>query len=83
MRYARKGDSAFREFKPRESWFPDAFAGTMGQLLIALETGEDPAIGARDNLCTLALVEAAVLSAAEHRTVSPQEIISTQAVLAL
>jgi predicted dehydrogenase len=74
MRYARKGDLNFQRFDPAESWFPDAFAGTMSQLLIALETGEAPAIGGRDNLKTIALVEAAVLSAAEHRMVSPQEI---------
>lgn len=74
MRYARKGDLDFQRFDPVESWFPDAFAATMSQLLIALETGKAPAIGARDNLKTIALVEAAVLSAVEHRMVSPQEI---------
>jgi hypothetical protein len=76
MRYARKGDLKFQRFDPVESWFPDAFAGTMGQLLIALETGQVPAISGRDNLGTIALVEAAVLSAAEHRMVSPKEITS-------
>ncbi|MGH9615463.1 MAG: Gfo/Idh/MocA family protein [Acidobacteriaceae bacterium] len=75
MRYARKGDSGFQHFNPTESWFPDAFAATMGQLLIALENGQTPAIGGRDNLQTIALVEAAALSAAEHRMVSPSEII--------
>jgi predicted dehydrogenase len=74
MRYARKGDVDFEYFDPVESWFPDAFAGTMGQLLIALETGEIPAISARDNLQTVALIEAAALSAAERRMVSPREI---------
>lgn len=80
MRYARKGDRAFRELNPVESWFPDAFADTMGQLLIALETGEPPAITARDNLRTLALVEAAVVSAGERRLVSLEEIMSNQQV---
>jgi predicted dehydrogenase len=74
MRFARKGDLTFQHFDPPQSWFPDAFAATMGQLLIAVETGRAPAIGARDNLRTMALVEAAWLSAAEHRTVSPLEI---------
>lgn len=73
MRYARKGDADFRHFNPPESWFPDAFGGTMSQLLIALETGQPPAITARDNLKSIALVEAAALSAAEHRMVSPRE----------
>jgi predicted dehydrogenase len=51
--------------KPRWSatWFPDAFAGTMGGLLQALETGTPPDIPGRDNLGTIALCEA-VLSAA-------------------
>lgn len=75
MRYARKGDAAFRSYAPSESWFPDAFAATMGQLLIAIENGESPAISGRDNLKTIALVEAAMLSAKEHRIVRPQEII--------
>ena len=74
MRYARKGDAGFTSFAPAESWFPDAFGGTMSQLLVALETGEAPEIGARDNLKSIALVEAAALSAEEHRMVSPQEI---------
>ena len=46
----------------------------MGQLLVAVETGEQPAISATDNLRTLALVEAAVLSAAEHRAIDPTTI---------
>ena len=74
LRYARKGDAQFHRFLPAESWFPDAFAGTMNQLLIALESGEAPAIGGRDNLRTIALVEAAALSAAERRMVAPSEI---------
>lgn len=74
MRYARKGDAAFRHFTPQQSWFPDAFSGTMSQLLIALESGQPPAISGRDNLRTIALVEAAVLSAKEHRMVAPAEI---------
>ena len=74
IRYATKGDEKFHEPKWKESWFPDAFTGTMAQLLIALETGEEPAIGGRDNLNTMALVEAAYLSAEEHRAVSLSEI---------
>ena len=69
IRYAAKGDSHFHEPRWAESWFPDAFAGTMAQLLIALETGTPPAISGRDNLKTMALVDAAYLSAAERRMV--------------
>jgi hypothetical protein len=31
-------------------WFPDAFAGTMAQLLCALEEGTEPETSGRDNL---------------------------------
>jgi len=55
----------------------DAFAGTMGQLLIALETGQAPAISGRDNLKTMALVDAAYLSAVQKRSVKPSEIVSS------
>lgn len=74
IKYAAKGDSAFHEPRWSESWFPDAFAGTMAQLLIALETGQEPALSGRDNLKTMALVEAGYKSAAEHRAVSLAEI---------
>ena len=53
---------------------PDAFIGTMAQLLVALETGKEPEISGRDNLKTMALVEAAYLSAEQSRMVSPDEI---------
>ncbi len=74
IRFAAKGDQRFHEPKWSESWFPDAFAGTMGQLLIALETGVEPAISGRDNLKTMALVDAAYKSAEEHRAVSLAEV---------
>jgi len=70
IRYARKGDSAFHAPAWTESWFPDAFAGTMAQLLVALETGTEPAISGRDNLKTMALVDAGYRSAREHRAIS-------------
>jgi predicted dehydrogenase len=56
-------------FQPRwqDVWFPDAFVGTMAQLLCALEDGTEPEISGRDNLETLALCEAVYASACEHR----------------
>jgi predicted dehydrogenase len=55
--------------RPRwtEAWFPDAFAGTMGGLLRALETGAEPDISGRDNLKTIALCEAVLTAARDHR----------------
>jgi predicted dehydrogenase len=74
IRYAVSGDAGFHEPRWTESWFPDAFAGTMGQLLTALATARPPAISGRDNLKTMALVEAAYLSARDNRAVSLKEI---------
>lgn len=68
--YARKGDADFQRPAWNESWFPDAFVGTMADLLISLETGKPPMLSGRDNLQTMALVEAAYQSAAEHRAIA-------------
>ncbi len=64
-------------FQPRwqEVWFPDAFVGPMAQLLCALEEGREPEISGRDNLNTMALVDACYLAAEQHRAVEPAEII--------
>jgi predicted dehydrogenase len=57
-----------------EAWFPDAFAGPMAELLSALEEHRQPSLAGRDNLETMALVEACYVSAREHRAVRPAEI---------
>lgn len=44
-------------------WFPDAFAATLAELLSALDSGGTPSISGRDNLATMALLEAAYASA--------------------
>ncbi len=64
--------------KPRweEVWFPDAFIGPMAELLLALEEGRPSQLTGRDNLGTMALVEACYRSAAEHRAVSPAELLA-------
>jgi predicted dehydrogenase len=58
-----------------EVWFPDAFAGTMAQLLCALEEGTEPEISGRDNLETVALCEAVLAAARGHRVVSMDEFL--------
>jgi hypothetical protein len=75
LRYAAKGDREFYRPTWTESWFPDAFVGTMSQLLIALENGTEPAISGRDNLKTMALVDAAYRSAEEKRAVGLEEVL--------
>jgi predicted dehydrogenase len=57
-----------------EVWFPDAFIGPMAELLCALEEGREPMISGRNNLGTMALVDAAYISAREHRAVALSEI---------
>src|SRR5438552_3568162 len=64
-------------FQPRwnEVWFPDAFAGTMAQLLCALEDGQGPEISGRDNLETVALCEAVFAAGQEHRLTTVGEFL--------
>lgn len=64
-------------FQPRwpEVWFPDAFVGTMAQLLIAIEENTEPAISGRDNLETIALCEAVFAAARDHRVVEMREFL--------
>ncbi len=59
-------------FRPKwsEAWFPDAFAGPMAQLLCAIEDRTEPEISGRDNLRTMALVDACYTSALDHKVVT-------------
>lgn len=65
--------------KPRwdDVWFPDAFVGTMAQLLVAVENGTEPEISARDNVETIALCEAVFSAATEHRVVRMADVLGT------
>ena len=72
------GDSitdAWQQPRWSEVWFPDAFAGTMAQLLCALEDGTEPEISGRDNLDTIALCEAVLQSGQEHRVCRIKEFL--------
>ncbi|MCS6851200.1 MAG: Gfo/Idh/MocA family oxidoreductase [Gemmataceae bacterium] len=62
-----------------EVWFPDAFVGTMAQLLCALEEGTEPEISGRDNLETIALCAAVYAAATEHRVTTVAEFASETA----
>jgi hypothetical protein len=65
--------------RPRwdEVWFPDAFVGTMAQLLVAIEQNTEPEISARDNLETIALCEAVFTAATEHRVVRMSDVLGS------
>lgn len=75
LRYSSK-KTGEQWIEPRwdSAWFPDAFEGTMAELLVALETGSEPELSGRDNLGTMALVECAYRGALEHRVMSPSDI---------
>lgn len=64
-------------FQPRwqKVWFPDAFAGTMAQLMLAVEQDKEPEISGKDNLKTLALIDACYKSIEEERTIKVSELI--------
>jgi predicted dehydrogenase len=49
----------------------------MGQLMRAIQEGTEPEISGRDNLRTLALVDACYQSVAEHRAVRATEVWQT------
>jgi predicted dehydrogenase len=63
-------------FEPHwnEVWFPDAFMGTMGELMDAITENRPPAISGDDNLMTMALIDACYKSLDEHRPVFIKEI---------
>jgi predicted dehydrogenase len=61
------------------TWFNDGFAGTIGALLVALETGTEPSNSARGNLASLRLSHAAIQSADSGRPVEvTQQVAPTQ-----
>jgi predicted dehydrogenase len=64
--------------RPRwnEVWFPDAFIGTMAQLLVAVEGGTEPEISGRDNVETVALCEAVFAAATQHRITTVREFLA-------
>jgi len=59
-----------------EVWFPDAFVGTMAQLLVAIENGAEPEISGRDNIETIALCSAVFSAATEHRVTTVREFLA-------
>lgn len=64
----------WHRFNLQGLWIPDAFIGPMASLMEAIQTGGEPDTSVADNLNTIRVVEAAYLSAAENRSVRPEEI---------
>src|SRR5262245_53594895 len=55
-------------------WIPDAFIGPIASLMDAIQSDSTPITDATDNLGTLRVVHAAYRSAAEHRSIRPEEL---------
>jgi predicted dehydrogenase len=65
---------AWFDIKLEGLWIPDAFIGPMASLMDAIQRDGTPITDAADNLNTLRVVHAAYRSAAEHRSIRPQEL---------
>jgi predicted dehydrogenase len=68
-------DGAWEAPAWEERWFPQAFKGTMAQLMRAIQEDAEPEISGNVTLGTMALCEAAYRSAEEGKAVSPQDVL--------
>jgi predicted dehydrogenase len=75
----RAMDGAWARPRWEERWFPQAFKGTMGQLMRAIQDDAEPTISGRTTIGTMALVEAAYRSAAEGRAIALVETMPPEA----
>ncbi|WP_199614044.1 Gfo/Idh/MocA family protein [Paenibacillus alkalitolerans] len=66
------------EIKLKGSWFPDAFAGSMSAFISALDEGTPPPVTAEDNLQTVAMTTAMVLSSREGMVVEREELLTKE-----
>ena len=75
IRYtSRRAGKCWMEPQWDEVWFSDAFSGPMGELFDSISEGRPPRISGRDNLNTMALVDACYRSIEQHRPVELVEI---------
>ena len=58
------------------TWFPEAFGGSMGELMAALNEGREPLTSSRDNLDSIRIAAAGVRSSEEGRTVRLEEFVA-------
>jgi predicted dehydrogenase len=69
-----KGEKEPRRFPIEGNWFPDAFGGSMGELMQAVTEDREPATSGADNLSSIKIAYAAVESARTGRAVELAEI---------
>lgn len=67
-------DADWTSHEVPNAWFPDAFIGSMGSLLAAIDDGGRPPTHPADNLDTLRLANGAYRSASEGAVVDPATV---------
>jgi predicted dehydrogenase len=70
-----KHKNTVHEIKLKGSWFPDAFAGSMLAFMTALEQGVEPPVTTQDNLQTVAMTTAMVLSSQNGTVVERADVL--------
>jgi predicted dehydrogenase len=73
--YSNRQPGLWQEPRWPEVWFPDAFSGPMAELMNAITEARAPSNSGRDNLETMAVLEACYLSLKQHRPVFIGEIL--------
>lgn len=66
--------STLHEIKIKGSWFPDGFSASMAAFVTKVARGQEVPVSVADNLRTVALAQAMILSSAEGRAVTRAEI---------
>lgn len=74
---SRRPGSAWHSPELAGSWFPGAFKYTMNEMFRTLTTGEESAISGRNNLETIAMMEACYMSVREKRSISIAEVMES------
>jgi predicted dehydrogenase len=69
-----KSSSTITNIAIEGSWFPDAFIGSMADLIEAVETGKEPETSPENNYNSLAMAEASVISSREAKVVNRNEL---------
>ncbi|MFP8953475.1 Gfo/Idh/MocA family protein [Natrialbaceae archaeon A-arb3/5] len=72
--FRRRSDEEWETHDVADAWFPDAFVGTMGSLLDAIDAGTTPPTHPDDNIRTLQLANATYQSWNEGRVVDPETV---------
>lgn len=70
-----KHKNVIHEIRLKGSWFPDAFAGSILAFITAIDEGGEPPVTPNDNLQTVAMTTAMVISSREGRIVERTDVL--------